>query len=581
MRKRLLINYIITLVLSALITGALAFYFIQTSYFDSKEEKLITNLNLIEGILKENYKDATKVNFYRLAYDLSLKTNSRVTFIDIFGWPLADSINNSIIFEDHSHSPEYRYAIRGERNIVKKYSEEIGKKYFYIAIPPIRVGDREVILRLGDNYDDVDLLVEQFAMYFVVALGMGIVFSIVVSYISVRKIVKPIKELTIASKQIAKGEFDKRINVNTKDEIEELSVSFNQMASRLKATINQLKDANADLDAVLSSINDGIIALDENNTITLANQSVSKILGIDVKDIVGKNIVDALKGLEYIEKIEEGVNSPDDFYTEIKVKDKDTRYISLSTYPIVKDSSPIGQLLVFRDITSFVNVENMRKNFVANVSHELRTPLTSISGFVETLKIKKLDEETREKVLDIIEFETERLVKLINELLNLSKIESIKDVRNLSKVYIEDDIHDVLKLLEPQINNNKLSIELNIEDKLNPIHGDKELFRRLFMNLVENSIKYNNLGGYIKINISNYENGIMLIVEDSGIGIPEEDLPLIFERFFRVDKSRSNNKEGTGLGLAIVKHIASYFGGSIDVESQMGQGSKFIVKLPN
>lgn len=581
MRKRLLINYIITLVLSALITGALAFYFIQTSYFDSKEEKLITNLNLIEGILKENYKDATKVNFYRLAYDLSLKTNSRVTFIDIFGWPLADSINNSIIFEDHSHSLEYRYAIRGERNIVKKYSEEIGKKYFYIAIPPIRVGDREVILRLGDSYDDVDLLVEQFAMYFVVALGMGIVFSIVVSYISVRKIVKPIKELTIASKQIAKGEFDKRINVNTKDEIEELSVSFNQMASRLKATINQLKDANADLDAILSSINDGIIALDENDTITLANQSVSKILGIDVKDIVGKNIVDALKGLEYIEKIEEGVNSPDDFYTEIKVKDKDTRYISLSTYPIVKDSSPIGQLLVFRDITSFVNVENMRKNFVANVSHELRTPLTSISGFVETLKIKKLDEETREKVLDIIEFETERLVKLINELLDLSKIESIKDVRNLSKVYIEDDIHDVLKLLEPQINNNKLSIELNIEDKLNPIHGDKELFRRLFMNLVENSIKYNNLGGYIKINISNYENGIMLIVEDSGIGIPEEDLPLIFERFFRVDKSRSNNREGTGLGLAIVKHIVSYFGGSIDVESQMGQGSRFIVKLPN
>lgn len=581
MRKRLLINYIITLVLSALITGALAFYFIQTSYFDSKEEKLITNLNLIEGILKENYKDATKVNFYRLAYDLSLKTNSRVTFIDIFGWPLADSINNSIIFEDHSHSLEYRYAIRGERNIVKKYSEEIGKKYFYIAIPPIRVGDREVILRLGDNYDDVDLLVEQFAMYFVVALGMGIVFSIVVSYISVRKIVKPIKELTIASKQIAKGEFDKRINVNTKDEIEELSVSFNQMASRLKATINQLKDANADLDAILSSINDGIIALDENNTITLANQSVSKILGIDVKDIVGKNIGDALRDLEYIEEIEECVNSPDDFYTEIKVKDKDTRYISLSTYPIVKDSSPIGQLLVFRDITSFVNVENMRKNFVANVSHELRTPLTSISGFVETLKIKKLDEETREKVLDIIEFETERLVKLINELLDLSKIESIKDVRNLSKVYIEDDIHDVLKLLEPQINNNKLSIELNIEDKLNPIHGDKELFRRLFMNLVENSIKYNNLGGYIKINISNYENGIMLIVEDSGIGIPEEDLPLIFERFFRVDKSRSNNREGTGLGLAIVKHIVSYFGGSIDVESQMGQGSRFIVKLPN
>lgn len=584
MRRRILINYVVTLILSALITGALAFYFIESSYLDSKEEKLKTNINLIEGILQDNYKSETKVNFFRLTQDLSLKTNSRVTFIGIDGWPIADSINNSIIFDDHSYTPEFRNAIKGDRAVVKKYSEEIGKKYFYLSIPPIKVGDRDVILRLGDSYDEVDHIVEEFVRCLVVATFIGILFAITISYVSVKEIVKPIKELTIASRQISEGEFDKKINVHTKDEIEELSVSFNQMATRLKETINQLKDANADLDAILSSINDGIIALDKENNITLVNEGVKKILDIDIKGMVGQNIIDALKDIECIGQIEEGVNSPDDFYTEIKIEGADTKYVSLATYPIMKDArSNIknGQLLIIRDITSIVKAENMRKNFVANVSHELRTPLTSIIGFVETLRIKKLDEKNKEKVLDIIELETEKLKKLINELLILSKIESIKEVRDLSKVHIVDDVYEVLKLLEPQIKSNNIDFELNIEDKLNPINGDKDLFRRILINLVENSIKYNNTGGYIKVNISNYQKGIKLVVEDNGIGIPEEDLPSIFERFYRVDKSRSINREGTGLGLAIVKHIVLYFGGSIEVDSKLGQGSRFTVKLPN
>lgn len=211
MRRRILINYVVTLILSALITGALAFYFIESSYLDSKEEKLKTNINLIEGILQDNYKSKTKVNFFRLAQDLSLKTNSRVTFIGIDGWPIADSINNSIIFDDHSYTPEFRNAIKGDRAVVKKYSEEIGKKYSYLSIPPIKVGDRDVILRLGDSYDEVDHIVEEFVRYLVVATFIGILFAITISYVSVKEIVKPIKELTIASRQISEGEFDKKL----------------------------------------------------------------------------------------------------------------------------------------------------------------------------------------------------------------------------------------------------------------------------------------------------------------------------------------------------------------------------------
>ncbi len=475
MRKRILTNYIVILILSALITGALAFYFIKSSYISSKEEKLHTNINLIENLLRENYKNEEKVNFYRLAQDLSTRINSRVTFIDITGWPIADSINNSIIFNNHSSSQEFRNAMKGERTIVKRYSGETGEKYFYLAIPPIKIGDKEIILRLGDSYGEVDHIAEEFISYLLFATLIGVCFAILISYITVGKIVKPIKELTEASKHISEGNFDNKIIVDTKDEIEELSVSFNQMARKLKYMINELKDTNA----------------------------------------------------------------------------------------------------------TIISLEKMRKDFVANVSHELRTPLTSIGGFVETLRIKELDEKSREKALDIIEFETERLKGLINELLILSKIESVIEVKKLEKVPIYDEIYKVLKLLEPQIRDNNINVQLSVENNLNMINGDKDLFRRILINLIENSIKYNKPEGNIKIDISNYKKGIQVIVEDSGIGIPEEDIPWIFERFYRVSKSRANNKEGSGLGLAIVKQIVLYFGGDIELSSELGKGTKFIIKLPN
>lgn len=581
MRKRILTNYIIILILSALITGALAFYFIKSSYIGNKEEKLLTNITLIEQQLSESYKDVKTVNFYKLSQELSVKTNSRVTFIDDEGWPIADSINNSIIFARQDLSQEFRHALRGELNIVKRYSAEIGDNYFYLALPLIKVGESEVILRLGDSYGEVDHIIEEFLLYFIVATFVGLCFSMIISYISIGKIIKPIRELTNASKLIAEGDFDNNIVVDTKDEIQELSLSFNQMDKRLKYTINKIKEKNVEMDAVLSNLQDGILALDINRNIILVNKSVNRILELDRKIKVGEDIREVLGNLEHINEIEKSIINSKVYYNEIKIF-SNSKIISLTTYPIGDKNQPeiqTGTLIIIRDITSIRNLEKMRKDFVANVSHELRTPLTSIGGFVETLKFKELDEKNKVKALDIIEIEVNRLKRLINELLNLSKIESIKEVKQLTKINIEDTIYEVLKLLEPQIKDKNISIEINIDDNINYINGEKDLFRQMIINLIENSIRYNNPYGEINITITNYKEGIKLIIEDNGIGIPEEDIPWIFERFYRVDKSRSNNIEGTGLGLSIVNHIVSYFGGTINVESELGKGSKFIIIL--
>ncbi|NMB27481.1 MAG: HAMP domain-containing protein [Tissierellia bacterium] len=581
MRKRILTNFIVILLASALTSGLLAFNFIKSNYIKNKEEKLLTNINLIEDALNQKYESFEKVNFYRLAQELSFLTNSRVTFINTEGRAIADSINNSIIFEWFNREPEFQHAMRGERQIVQRYSREVGKKFFYLAMPPVKVGNLEVVVRLGDDYKEIDHTIEKFFMYVLISTIIGLIFAIIIGYISVGRITKPVKELTEASKLIAEGDFNKKVEVNTKDEIEELSISFNQMASKLKWTIDQIKDKNTKMNAILASMQEGLLALDYKNRVILANHSAKEIL--DINNIqIGAHIKELLD-TDMAEKIEKIIADKKEHNIEIEIGDENKKTIHLSTSIIQgKDDHEdrIGILLIIRDITSIRKLEKMRKDFVANVSHELRTPLTSIGGFVETLKIKELDEKNRNKAIDIIEFEVERLKGLINNLLRLSEIENIENVKHLADIDIKDDIYEVIKLLGPLADKKNIKLMLNMGDSLNPINGDRDWFRLILTNLIENSIKYTDEDGNVKIYISNYGQGINLIIEDNGIGIPEEDIPRIFERFYRVDKSRSNIIEGSGLGLSIVKHIVILFGGSIEVESELGKGSRFTVILP-
>lgn len=567
---------------SVIITGSLASYFIKTSYIRSKGEKLLTNINLIESVLNELNGNSMKINFHRLAQSLSSRTNSRVTFFNKEGRVVADSINNSIIFYLHDKMPEFQYAIKGEKKIVQRYSREVGNKFFYLAIPPVKVGDIEIIVRLGDDYEEIDHIIENFLKYALISTTIGLIFAIIIGFISVGRIVKPVNQLREASKLIAEGDFDKRIEVKTKDEIEELSISFNQMADKLKFTISELRDKNAKLDAILSSMQEGLIALDKENRVISVNESAKEILQID--DIkIGTHIEEILPNSQVLREIEKAIKDSRNYNAEIEIGYDIKKIIHISISIIQGQDEyekRIGTLLIIRDITSIRKLEEMRKDFVANVSHELRTPLTSIIGFTETLKIKDLDEKNREKVINIIEIETERLQRLINDLLRLSEIENIENVKQLIDIDVREDAYDAIGILQPLADKKNIKLSLFMEEELNSIKGDRDWFRLIIINLVENSIKYTEQNGIVKVSLLNYQEGIELIVEDNGIGIPEESIPRIFERFYRVDKSRSNIIEGSGLGLAIVKHLVLLFGGSIEVTSKLGYGSKFTVTLP-
>ncbi|MGN9165838.1 ATP-binding protein [Tissierellaceae bacterium HCP3S3_D8] len=583
MRKRILVNFIFILLVSAFISGALAFNFIKSSYIKSKEEKFLSNINLIKNTLNDNGDKLKEKDFFRLSQNLSSQTGSRVTFIRSDGTVIADSINNSIIFQNIKSKPEYRYAIKGEKQVIQRYSIETGNKFFYLAMPPVKVGELEIILRLGDDYQEIDHIIEKFLMYTIVANFIGLFFAIIIGYISTDRIIKPVKELTDITKLIADGNFNNRVEVNAEGEIKELSISFNQMIEKLEYTIDEIRDKNMKLDAILASMQEGLIALDQEYKVILINNSAKKILKIDDKIKIGSHVKEVILDSKITREIEKSLDENCELDKEIKVGGDNEKIIHLSMSIIQRENQSedkIGTLIIIRDITSIRKLEKIRRDFVANVSHELRTPLTSISGFVETLKIRELDVKSRNKVIDIIEFETERLKRLINNLLELSEIESIKTTKSLTDIDITDDVNKIVELLTPLSDKKEIKIRLNIEEGLNTITGNKDWFRLILTNLIENSIKYTEVKGNIRINVSNHNSGVKLVIKDNGIGIPEEDLPRIFERFYRVDKSRSSIVEGSGIGLAIVKHIVILLKGTIEVRSKLGEGTCFIVLLP-
>ena len=315
----------------------------------------------------------------------------------------------------------------------------------------------------------------------------------------------------------------------------------------------------------------GVIALDNNERIILSNPYSKKLF--DLKgDIIGQKISDCIIDYDLINFIR---GLPDINTSEIKLFHPVEREIRVKKAPIISESrNPIGIVIAVQDITDIKRLENMRSEFVANVSHELKTPLTSIKGFSETLRFVD-SVETKNKFLDIIDKEVDRLTNLINDILILSNIE------NLHKMGNEDFkpgevVENIIDILRKEIEKKKIRVDF-VDDFEDKIVGSKDKFHQLALNLIENAIKYSNENGNVKIHLTLKNQYFIFEVEDDGIGIPKNDIPRIFERFYRVDKSRSTR--GTGLGLAIVKHIVKLFNGDINVKSSVGRGSTFTVKI--
>lgn len=582
MQRKINLLLVCLVVFGITFTGLLQNNMSKASYVEDVKERLISSAKIMrEGAI--NYEDISSDEGIAYLKKASESGGVRVTLIENDGLVVFDSDRNWTEMDNHKNRPEVKLAFKGKIGISKRYSSSVQMDMYYVAV---LYGNREedFVLRVSLPLSKIAEANRRTLIDIGIVSLIGILLSVGVGGQVSLRITKPIKDLTAITKRVASGHYDERIYIKSGDEMGELAHNFNVMSDEVNKKIMEVKERNVKTNAILSSMINGIIAVDNNKRIMFVNSSAEQMFNFKESEIVGKHILKVLRNNKLDDQIHNMISNNIMMRIELEVDEPEKRIFNLYSNPIVTSeigNEKIGVVIIIQDVTEMKKLENMRKDFVANVSHELKTPLTSIKGFVETLLDGAAEQEdVREKFLGIIDVEVGRLSSLIEDLLVLSEIEKNETLANHEEINIVYSTRNIMEMLAEVAKSRNISLVFNCEKNLPSLYGNEGWFKQMVVNLVDNAIKYTNENGEVRVNISCFENDIVLSVKDNGVGISEEHLKRLFERFYRVDKARSRSIGGTGLGLAIVKHVVISFSGNIDVVSEYGKGTEFIVRLP-
>ncbi len=471
-------------------------------------------------------------------------------------------------------------AIQKTQNIISAMSGKTGNKvssddeFIDFAYPT-----KKFIIYIRDSKSEALDISQSMMLIVTQALFIGILIAILLGYLMSKTITRPIMNITKKAEALAKGRFDTKIDVNSRDEIGKLATAFNYMSSVIKSSMEEIDQEKLKLETVLRNMNDGVIAFDTNQHIMFINPEAKSMLKIS-DDEVNKIIFD-----EYFNKYDVAICLAeilylDNYETVSKNIAINGQYFKayFASFKI-NDEKTEGVVVVIQDVTESERLEIARREFVANVSHELRTPLTTIKTYAETLSDSSENPDER-KFLDVIIREVDRMTRIVKELLTLSSFDSNKLTIMKTEFMLENLVSDVVTKMKFQAENDKLTLTYAPLIKCPPINADIDRIEQVITNIISNSIKYTAEGGKIEVFTGYIYNEAYIKIKDNGVGIPEKDLPRIFERFYRVDKARSREKGGTGLGLAIAYEIIKLHGGNIVINSTYGEGTEVIIKIP-
>ncbi|HHV77225.1 MAG TPA: cell wall metabolism sensor histidine kinase WalK [Syntrophothermus lipocalidus] len=412
------------------------------------------------------------------------------------------------------------------------------------------------------------------------AAAAAVVLSALVGTWLSRSISRPLSQMSRITREMAKGNFDQRIEVTTSDEVGQLAQDFNYLAESLDATVTALFREKSKIESILAHMAEGVLAVDGQGQVILANTAISRTLAVKPEDIINRPLSELpFSGIP--EVFASVTDSGEPRSAELDLNGGKT-CVLIHVAPLTNGAGKIsGAVGVLQDITDIKNLEVWRRDLVANVSHELRTPLTSIRGFIEAILDGTIsDPEAQRHYLKVIHQETVRLTRLIRELLDLAQMEAGKIVWELHPIEVSELVSRVLFKLGPQLEQHQISVKVDISQSLPLMLANEDRMEQVLTNLVENAIRYSPPGKTVTVKAGSDKGLVQIEVSDEGPGIPEEDLPYIWDRFHRVEKSRSRSLGGTGLGLAIVKQIVEAHGGKVGVHSQPGQGSTFFFSIP-
>lgn len=587
MKKKWILIYIVGIILAIIGTGV-AIGSITLKYMEKENEiQYKKQVSLLKDDF-ENAKIEDTDDAISFVEEKSQLFDIRITLIEEDGIVFYDSETRDTIRENHKGRPEIEDALEGKIGFSRRYSKTVGKDYYYVALKVSRKGFSG-IMRISIPYEQFRFLIRDFTNAISATLIIAVILiTLYVSYF-VKKMTDPIAKLTASAEKIAAGDYDQEIRVKTEDEIGRLATAFNEMTKSLRINEDILKSKNEELNAILSSMVSGVIALDYNYKVLFCNEQICDILALEKQLEVGESIFSYYRSEKIISLMEHIKESNQLSEEEISLfpEEKDECVVRVrGTALHQKEKKKVGVLLVFEDITQLKRVEQMKSDFVSNVTHELRTPLTSIRGFVDTLQGGAIDDPVfGRKFLNIIDIESQRLTRLIDDILMLSKIESAQENQkegtlgsSNEMVDIKEVASEVIELLETK-KNDDISLGLDIASEITPYFCNRNYLKEVLLNLTDNALKYT-LKGSVVLAVWEEEENLTIRVSDTGVGISKEHLPRLFERFYRVDKGRSRKQGGTGLGLSIVKHIVELYRGKITVESELGVGTTFTVKLP-
>ena len=502
----------------------------------------------------------------------------RITLMSADGTVLADSEVEPSHTENHARREEVRRAEEDGIGVSSRYSTTVHRPMMYLA----RRNDRGPVryVRIAISLETVAAELRIMRQVVWTACGPTFLAALVASWVSARRICTPLVELSAAADRIASGDFGRKVLVASADEVGDLARSFNAMSEACAKQIAQIEQDHNQLRAVFRSMVEGVLVLDVDRTVQFANDAASHLLGKPVAAMRGEKIWQLFRHRQLGDAIERILASDDPHSCDLEWVTGDRRTLTLQGARLPGNPHR-GAVLVFHDITHLQKLETVRQDFVANVSHELKTPLAVIQAAVETLLDGAVyDQKHNLGFLERIRQSGERLHRLVQDLLSLGRIESSDAELDLKPVSLAMAVDACLRTHADRAQSKKLQLSTNPPDRPVFVMADDESLTEILDNLVDNALKYTPAEGSVTVGWTVVGDRAQLTVSDTGVGIPQGDLPRIFERFYRVDKARSRELGGTGLGLSIVKHLVQGLGGSITATSQIGIGSSFTVFLP-
>ena len=576
-------SYLVIILLAVVALGWYASSTLRDFYYQQTAVELESQARYMGELIGDHFDAEHMKQIDALCDKMGPLVANRVTVIAMDGLVLGDSEKDPRDMENHGHRPEVLLAKQDRRGVAIRFSHTLQTNMMYVARGVMRNGAMVGIVRVAMAQTVLDKTLR--AIYVSIALyALAIaLFAAFFSWFFARRVDRHVAVIKEGAIRFAHSDLEYRFEPQSSDEMNALAESMNLMAEQLLERINTITNQRNEMQAVLSSMVEAVLVVDIERNIVRMNTAAAHLFNCSATEAKRRRVSDVVTDTNVLEFIDAVLETREYQESHIVLGDGEERFLHANG-TILHDAGNelLGALVVLNDVTRLEKLETMRRDFVANVSHELKTPITSIKGFVETLKDGALDDrESALRFLDIIVRHTDRLTAIIEDLLSLSRIEQESDQQQIPISWgrVRDVLEGAVLVCRSKAQEKHIAINLDCDPAIGANYNSL-LIEQSVVNLIDNAIKYSDDGSAVDIYATTKDEHLEIVVSDHGVGIPQEHLSRLFERFYRVDKARSRKLGGTGLGLAIVKHIIQAHGGAVTVESTPGKGSRFTLSIP-